>query len=312
MMNKFKHVITFTLILWGMATFASSQNPDYIIYGKDTIATYNLILEKHIQAQEIKNKEKQEFLHGLSFRKNATFNCWRGYQAIYKIEHGSLFLVDIINCGELSNGKINKKQSSEKMKDLFGDKVKDGKVFIDWYDGYLNFPLTSKTLRSDGIFYKIYEKEKVISVLNGHVIKTEDFDNYIDDPKRIDRRDENKLNDFLYNKLQEATSKNKDASNIARITTFEVIIDENGSVSKVISPTKNNAEVDPKKDIRDIYIARVFNALKDLKFDIIKDKGKPISEKIRMNIYFDANGKVITEKMLLSQVNEQKLQIEIL
>jgi hypothetical protein len=82
---------------------ASPQMPDYVIYGKDTIATYNLILEQYLQRQDIAKKEQ---LFGLAFRDGASFNCWRGYQAIYKIENDSLFLVDIINCGELRNGKI--------------------------------------------------------------------------------------------------------------------------------------------------------------------------------------------------------------
>ena len=32
---------------------ASPQMPDYVIYGKDTIATYNLILEQYLQRQDI-------------------------------------------------------------------------------------------------------------------------------------------------------------------------------------------------------------------------------------------------------------------
>src|SRR5687767_12385693 len=88
---------------------ASPQMPDYIIFQGDTIATYNLILEQYLQRQE---KTESEKLFGLSFRNSSnggfSFNCWRGYQAIYKIDNDSIFLVDIISCGERRNDKLTK------------------------------------------------------------------------------------------------------------------------------------------------------------------------------------------------------------
>ena len=93
--------------------------PDYIIFKGDTIATYNLILELYFQKQE---KADQGKLFGLSFREGASFNCWRGYQAIYKFDNDTLFLVDIISCGERRRGKIDKAASSQKMKAIFNDK----------------------------------------------------------------------------------------------------------------------------------------------------------------------------------------------
>ena len=100
-------------------SFASPQMPDYIIFKGDTTATYTLLLEQYFQLQD---KADQGKLFGLSFRNGASFNCWRGYQAIYKVENDSLFLVDIIDCGERRNGKINKATSAEKLKSIFTDK----------------------------------------------------------------------------------------------------------------------------------------------------------------------------------------------
>jgi hypothetical protein len=39
-------------------------------------------------------------------------------------------------------------------------------------------------------------------------------------------------------------------------------------------------------------IKNMLNALKKLRFDIIKDKGKPISEVIYIEIWFEENGKI--------------------
>lgn len=268
--------------------FASPQMPDYIIYEKDTIATYNLILEIYLQKQDSSNIDK---LFGLSFRDGSSLNCWRGYQAIYKIENSSLFLVDIINCGELRNGKTDRTKSLEKMEAIFKERLKNGKVFIDWFDGDINFPLTNKILRWDGVFYKIFEKEKVVSISNGLVTKIEDVDNYIDDPKRIDRRDKNKVSDLLFNKLKKSNWKNShyyDCSDKYLIT-----IDEIGNISKVrMLYTKEEIEKYYEEDEYNFCIKKILNALNSLKFDIIKDKGKPISEDIHIEIWIEKNGKI--------------------
>jgi hypothetical protein len=137
----------------------------------------------------MQEKAQTEKLFGLSFREGASLNCWRGYQAIYKIDNDSLFLVDIIRCGELRSGKIDKAVSSEKMKTLFGDQLLHDRVNVAWFDGYLSFPLNNKVLRWDGVFYTIFEKERVVSISNGKVVKVEDVENYVDDPKRIDRNE---------------------------------------------------------------------------------------------------------------------------
>lgn len=271
-----------------LGLFASPQMPDYIIYKNDTITTYNLMLEKYLQKQETSGTEK---LFGLSFRDGSSFNCWRGYQAIYKIEKDSLYLVDIITCGELRKGKIDKTQSVEKMKVIFKERFKNGKVFIDWFDGDINFPLTDRILRWDGVFYKIFETERVLNISNGLVSKIEDVENYIDDPKRIDRRDKNKLSDILFKKLKKTKWKNSNDFDCG--TKYLVTIDEKGNISKVrMLYSDEKIEKYYEKDEYNFCIEKMLDSLKSLKFDIIKDKGKPISEDIYIEIWIEENGKL--------------------
>jgi hypothetical protein len=226
-MTKFFSVSLFTLSL-SLNTFASPQSPDYIVYKGDTLATYTLLLEQYFQLQE---KADQGQLFGLSFRDGSTFNCWRGYQAIYKLDNDSLFLVDIISCGERRNGIINKAASADKMKLIFKEKFINDRVYIDWFSGDMKFPVSNKVLRWDGVFYTIYEREKVISILNGNILTTQDVENYVDEPNRIDRKDKNKISDILFKKLKKAKWKNKDDFDCS--TKYMVTIDENGNVSKV-------------------------------------------------------------------------------
>lgn len=285
-MKKIILILIFSINALGL--FASPQMPDYIIYGKDTIATYNLILEQYLQGQDTAKTDK---LFGLSFRNGSSFNCWRGYQAIYKIENDSLFLVDMIDCGQLRYGKIDKVQSLEKIKTIFKERLKNDKVYIDWFEGYINFPLTNKVLRWDGVFYTIFEKERVINISNGLVTKVEDVDNYIDDPKRIDRRDKSKISDLLFKKLKKVRWKNSNDFDCG--TKYLVTIDEDGNVSKVrMLYSDEEIEKYYEKDEYNFCIEKMFNALKSLKFDIIKDKGIPISEDIYIETWIEDNGKI--------------------
>jgi hypothetical protein len=230
-------------------------------------------------------------LFGLSFRDGSTFNCWRGYQAVYKLDNDSLFLVAIISCGERRNGIINKAASADKMKSIFKDKFINDRVYIDWFSGDMKFPLTNKVLRWDGVFYTIYEKEKVIRIANGNVETTQDVENYVDDPNRIDRKDKNKISDILFKKLKKAKWKNKDDFDCS--TKYMVTIDKNGNISKVrMLYSDEEIEKYYEKDEYNFCIKKLYDALKSLKFDIIKDKGRPIAEDVYIEIWVEDNGKI--------------------
>ena len=263
--------------------------PDYIIFKGDTIATYNLILEQYLQRHDT---AKTEQLFGLSFRNSTNggvlLNCWRGYQAIYKIANDSLFLVDIINCGERRNGRIDKAASIEKMKSIFGANVINDRVYIYWFLGDLSFPLNNKLLRWDGVFYKIYERETVVSFVFGKVFKMENVENYVDNPKAIDRKDKDKISNILFKKIKKAKWINVDSIDCSE--KYLVTIGKDGKVSKVTMLGYQSQDTIDKYWERNEYdycINTIYNSLKKLQFDILKDKGKPISEDIYIEIWFD-------------------------
>lgn len=290
MIKSYQLPLLFVLVsaLSSFELFASPQSPDYIIYGKDTITTYNLILEQYLQRLDTVNTEK---LFDLSFRAGATLNCWRGYQAIYKIDNDSLFLAGIISCGERRSGQINKSVSLKKMKTIFGNKLINDRVFIDWFSGDINFPLNNKLLRWDGVFYAIYEKEMVINIINGKSLRVEAVENYIDDPGRINRKNKNKISAFLFKKIKKIKWKSDRGFNCS--DKYLITIDENGIVSKVrMLYTAQEINKYHERDEYNFCINNIFTALKSLKFDIIKDKGKPISEDIYIQIWVEDNGKI--------------------
>jgi len=263
--------------------------PDYIIYKNDTIATYNLLVEQYLQKHQQGNREQ---LFGLNFRDGGSFNCWRGYQAIYKVENDSLFLADIIDCGSLRRRTLDKNASFKKMQVIFSDRLINGKVFIDWFSGDLSFPLTNKILRWDGVFKTIYEKESVLHISSGRVLDVENVNNYVDDSKAIDRRFKVKISDILFEKLKKIRWKTSDDCDCSE--KYIITIDEYGRISKVnMLKYKSEEEIDQEaRKEYDYCTNAVLNALKSLKFDIIKDKGKPISEDVYLEIWVEDNGKV--------------------
>ena len=288
MLGNFKRKVIYLFTFLTSGLFASPQRPDYLIYQGDTVATYNLLLELYLQSKDTVESEK---LFGLSFRDGASFSCWRGYQAIYSLLNDSLFLVDITRCGELQEGMIDKANSLQRIRSIFGNRVNNNMVYIDWFDGCINFPLTDVVLRWDGVFNRIYEREKVITIFNGLVVNTKDVDNYIDDPKRINRRNKYKVADLLFKKLRKVNFRNSNEFNCS--DEYLVAIDQFGNVTKVRSYYfDGNFEDDPELADVKYCTDKIFNAFRDMKFDVILDKGEAISEEIYISIRMRDNGKL--------------------
>ena len=266
--------------------FVSPQMPDYIIYKGDTIPIYNLILEKYFQKIEKSNKGS---LFGLKFREDASLNCWRGYQAIYAIENDSLFLKNIINCGER---KIDKSASEKRIKEIFGNKLINGKVHINWFSGNFAIP-NGELLRWDGVFHKTFENEILIKVQNGKVREISKIENYEDDLKRINRKYTDTMSKVMFNELYKLNWKNK--KNFDCSDKYLVTIGKNGKVTKVIMP-----EYKTKKEIKEFWdrneynycLKTVLKGLRGLKFDILKKNGKPIEESVYLEIWIEDNGKL--------------------
>lgn len=289
MKKHFVFSVAFSCLI-SLGLHASPQVPDFIIFRGDTIATYNLLLESYLQQS---NATDSGELFGLSFRESASTNCWRGYQAIYKIENDSLFLVNIIACGELRNGQIDVTSSLQKMKIIFGEFVKNEKVHINWFSGDLNFPLNNKLLRWDGVFYSIYENETVVKFDTGIVLSVDSVANYVDDPKGIDRRDKDKVSNILFKKLQKAKWQGSDECDCSE--KYLITIDSSGQVSKV---TMIGYDTDQKinqfwdRAEFDFCIRTILTTLSKMKFDVIKDKGIPISEDIYLEIWVTDRGRL--------------------
>ena len=168
--NHIRGIIVVLLFLFANKVTGSPQSPDLLIYKGDTIGVYNLLLEQYFE-QIKKNDDVKGKLFGLNFKDGASLNCWRGYQAIYKIENNSLWLEQITSCNEyFYTDSINIEASKKKINGIFGDKVKNGKVLINWFSGNLTIPKPNrKILRWDGVFHTNFEEEFLIEIKEGIV-----------------------------------------------------------------------------------------------------------------------------------------------
>jgi len=200
-----------------------------------------------------------------------------------------LFLKNIIECGEQ---KIDQTASERRMSEIFGDKVQNGKAYINWFSGEFSLP-EGELLRWDGVFRKTFENEILIKVQNGKVKNISKIENYIDDPNRINRKYADTISKVMFNELFKINWNNKKDFDCSE--KYIVTIDKNGEVSKVIM-----AEYQTKEQIKEFWerkeydycIKAVFKGLRDLKFDILKMNGKPMEENIYVEIWVEDDGKL--------------------
>lgn len=277
-------IIIFLLLLSTVNLRSSPQVSDYLIVGNDTLSLYQLILEDYLQS--IEQPTDSNSLFGFSFRNDFGYesistNCWRGYQAVYSLENDSLFLKYIIPCNSLRKldaDDIN--NSDEQIQKLFQDKVRNNKVFIDWFSSEFTFP-KGKPIWWDGIFTTIYDKEELYSIRKGVLVDKHIINNYQKVKGGISRKKQ-EMSKAVFNEIKKLNWKKLDDEFLCA-DTYCLEIDSKG---KVINVEKNNHGVELDKD--DIYCQNVLkDQLKELQFDIILYHGRPFNDRFCIEVFYD-------------------------
>lgn len=289
-MMKLKYLVIFLLSTFG---FASPQIPELLIYKNDTIPIYNLMIEEYLDMnkQDIFGSSEGK-LFGLNFR-GGSFNCWRGYQGIYKIENDSLFVVDMVPIGGfIEINEDGERVSSPKPKSylevVFSDRIKNNKVFVDWFSGNIAIR-NGDLLRWDGVFVRKFEKEKVISIEKGIFKNIIEVQNYIDLPNGINRRYNDKITDEIFKELEKPKWRNWDDC----AETYEILIGKNGQIKKV-----RMAYYKTQQEIKEYWTRKEYNycikkvnkAVQNLQFDIVKDHGDAAEETVYLEFWVGEDG----------------------
>ncbi len=267
---------------------ASPQLPDYIIYQKDTIPIYELLLKKHIE--QLKSDEQDR----LSLIEEAIVatNCARGYQTIYQVENDSLFVVGIITCNSINH--IDTAMSQRNLSHVFGNKVKEGKVLLDWLDGEISFPVATEKneiVSWDGVFEYVFLYETLLQIKQGKVMATTLIENYVDDIDAINRKKADQVAKIILEKLR--LYKWKKLEQFDCSSRYAIRINKAGIIDqvKIVSPEIKMLSKQEARECRHC-LNSLNNALKDLQFDIIKRKEVPVEEEVFIELLFASDGSI--------------------
>jgi len=279
-----KRLMVLFLLLTPMSILkASPQSPDYIIIGNDTLPIYQLILEDYLQS--IKQPTDSTSLFGFSFYDDFRYfstGCVRGYQAVYSLENDSLFLKHIIPCHSLEEFNADVIDNSNKqMQRLFQEKVKNDKVFIDWYSSEFTIP-KGKLIWWNYIFTVIYDKEELYTIRKGILVDKHIISNYQKVKGGISR-DKKEMSKAIFDEIKKLDWKKLDDEFLCS-DKYCIEIDYRG---KVINVEKDYYG---ELDEYDIYCQKAINnQLKNLQFDIILCHGRPFNDSFCIEVYYDNN-----------------------
>lgn len=128
---------TYLLTFFSLLTYATEQAPDRLVYKSDTIFINFYPLEELMNTDSIIRKRIFQYSDTVCI----SSGCWRGHIGTWKIENDSLFLIN------LKQGCGNKIFSLDY---VFGKgKVKNGRVYANWYSIEIEAPVLGKYLGFD-------------------------------------------------------------------------------------------------------------------------------------------------------------------
>jgi len=114
-------IISFLLVSIDFFTFATQQKPDFLIIENDTILLKSFPLEKL-------GFKLSPFNYGMYDYRST--DCWRGYQATWKVIGDKLFLIEIVK-DDSTKAKLDIEDYFKA--NNYSLQIINGLVFADWY-----------------------------------------------------------------------------------------------------------------------------------------------------------------------------------
>lgn len=139
---------------------ATGQSGELIIYQGDTLQMLSEPLESYLSSHEPRENFYPFLENGCSTA------LWRGYIGLWTLQDGKLYLVDVYGCG--------KNTISIKDKIFPGA---TGPVYAEWFSGHLAIQKGKMILYHHSGYDRYYEKEILISVQQGLVVGTIEYEN---------------------------------------------------------------------------------------------------------------------------------------
>lgn len=132
----------------------------------------------------------------------------------------------------------------------------------------------------------------MIKIKNGKIIDVSNEENYVDSENGIDRMERDSISNILFDHIKNYKWIKLDKFDCGE--RYTVVIGKNGKISDVfMTDYQTEEQIEEYWDTKREYkfcVKSVRKALSDLQFDILKRKGKPIEEKVFIEIWFNEDG----------------------
>ncbi len=166
---KVKEIVSIlTFLIFSVCSFATEQEPDWLIVNNDTIYLKSFLLASL-------NLTERPF--GYTRQTAPSSSCWRGYRAIWRILDDKLYLEGIISC------QSDKNFDKENLPELFrrnqiAFKDNKGMILADWVtidlftmDSSIALHYPNKVFLYDGFYKKdrMEEKKLRLRISNGKI-----------------------------------------------------------------------------------------------------------------------------------------------
>ena len=161
------------LALLPAAAYATAQIPDIITYEGKKRPLMTNPLESFFKEGE---RPKFHTKPGVRVTSN-----WRGYVAFWEVEGDALYLVGLDSwvCEDLRPENCKRAD----LKELFGEKFRDGKVKADWFTGDLRMS-DGELLQYVHMGYgSVFERDIILGVADGKITGKQVIDNTKVKPK---------------------------------------------------------------------------------------------------------------------------------
>lgn len=158
-------LLCFSLLAGSIKIFATAQIPDILIYRGDTLMLYANPLELLPNVDSLRNKM-------FGTKVGWTTACWRGYQAEWTVINQELFLTAIYSCSY----KDDRPKAAD-LKQLFGEKCKEGKVRADWVTAKMIVPKGRRLNYVHMGYESLYEFENEFQFKKGKLLQVTIYDN---------------------------------------------------------------------------------------------------------------------------------------
>ena len=127
-------------------------------------------------------------------------DCYRDYQAEWKIIDNELYLMAIYSCRYFYKGEYGDSLKSN-LQYLFPDRFNNGMVSADWVSGDFWLSKGEQIFYDHGGIGTIFEKDVRLTFKKGNLTATQEFNNLEKSKKSLFAEDREVLHEFIYSNI---------------------------------------------------------------------------------------------------------------